>query len=111
MHQWRPDGFAYYVGKIGTSTVFNGSPFDGGDVVLPEKIYMDAQFDLSIEVISVSDSDGTIKIRIAPAATVQTLSVRKIAKEKLGIITGFSVKNQVLQNGSKSIRDSLVELL
>ncbi len=111
IHQWRPDGFAYYVGKIGTSTVFNGNPFGDGTVVPAEKIYIDAKFDLSIEVISVSDSDGTIEIRIAPAAAVQTLSVLKITKEKLGIMPEFSIKNQVLQNGRKSLRDSLVELL
>lgn len=105
IHQLRPDNFAYYAGSIATSV-----GFANGITLLPGKAYVDSQFDLSVEVLSIFDDD-TIKIRIAPAAAVQTLSVRTIARTKLGIGTGFSVRNQVLQNTAISLRGRLVELL
>jgi|GEM_PF-4764838 len=105
IHQLRPDNFAYYAGSIGTSV-----GFANGVTLLPGKAYVDSQFDLSVEVLSIFDDD-TIKIRIAPAAAVQTLSVRTITRTKLGINTGFSVRNQVLQNRAITLRDRLVELL
>ncbi|MGE5444412.1 MAG: hypothetical protein ACM3SR_07395 [Ignavibacteriales bacterium] len=101
----RPDGFAYYAGAIATSV-----GFAGGVTLLPGRAYVDSQFDLSVEVIPVFN-DGTIKIRIAPAAAVGTLSVRSIAKSKLRLTSGFSVGNQVLQNTTTSLRDRLVDLL
>lgn len=105
IHQMRPDGFAYYAGAIATSV-----GFAGGVTLLPGRAYVDSQFDLSVEVIPVFN-DGTIKIRIAPAAAVGTLSVRSIAKSKLRLTSGFSVGNQVLQNTTTSLRDRLVDLL
>ena len=59
-----------------------------------------------VEVLNVGTS-STLPLQVA----AQTLSVRTIARTKLGINAGFSVRNQVLQNRAISLRDRLVELL
>jgi hypothetical protein len=60
IHQLRADGYAYYAGKIPTSL-----GFVGGVTLLPGTSYVDPDFDLSVEVISVLN-DG-VRVRIASA--------------------------------------------
>ena len=106
IHQLRPDDYAYYAGSIATSIGRDAA----GNTLLPGRIYADPQFDLSVEVLSIH-SEGTVTLRIASAAAVQTLSVRMVASTKLDITGGFSIRTQVMQNRGTSLRDRLVELL
>jgi hypothetical protein len=105
VHQLRPDGYAYYAGHIPASV---GN--DDVHIRLPGKVYLDSHYDLSVELLSIY-AEGTVRIRIASAAAVRTLSVRAVAREKLGLTSGFSIRRQVLQNITTSLRDRLVELL
>jgi hypothetical protein len=61
IHQLRADGYSYYAGKIPTSL-----GFVGGVTLLPGTSYLDPNFDLSVEVMSVLN-DGSIKVRVASA--------------------------------------------
>jgi hypothetical protein len=105
IHQLRPDGFAYYAGSIATTTGVDGA----GNTLLPGRDYLDTQYNLSVRVLSNFPEDR-VQIRIAPAAAVQTLSVREVARLTLGLTAGFSVRNQVL-SGTSSLRERLVQLL
>lgn len=105
IHQFRPDGFAYYAGSIATETTIDGS----GNTQLPGRDYLDTQYNLSVRLLTNFPSDR-VQIQIGPAAAVQTLSVRQVARSTLGLAHGFSVKGQVL-SGSNSLRDRLIELL
>ncbi|MGB7791892.1 MAG: hypothetical protein WBL39_11835, partial [Terrimicrobiaceae bacterium] len=105
VRQYRPDGNSYYAGKIATSVGF------AGGVTLPaERLYLDSQFDLSIEVHRIL-ADGLVELTIAPVAAVQTLSVRTVARDKLGLNGGFSIRGSILRPGTNSLRRSLVEVL
>jgi hypothetical protein len=107
IHQLRPDGYAYYSGHIATS-----EGVDESGAVLPAgNVYLDSRFDLSIQVLSILDNGRVAHIRIAPAAAVGTLSVRTVARSKLGITGGLSVGGQIIRPSTTSLRDSLVELL
>src|SRR5919106_2416083 len=90
--QLRPDGFAYYAGSITAST--------------PGSSYVDAQYNLSVRCIS-NVFGNTVTIQAAPAAAVQTLSLRQTARATLGLTNGFSVKRQVL-SGVSSLRERLI---
>ena len=105
VRQYRPDGNSYYAGKIATSV-----GFAGGQTLLAERFYLDTQFDLSIEVHRIL-ADGQVDLTIAPAAAVQTLSVRTVARDKLGLNGGFSIRGSILRPGTTSLRRSLVEVL
>jgi hypothetical protein len=105
VRQYRPDGKSRYAGKIATSV---GS---AGGVTLPaERFYLDTQFDLSIEVHGILPS-GQVELTIASAAAVQRLSLRTVAREKLGLTEGFSVRDRIVRPGTNSLRRSLVEIL
>lgn len=113
VHQHRPDGIAYYAGSIGTSTRI-GTGASDDFTLLPGTSYIDPMFDLSVLLLSTIDNDGehgSVKIKIASAAAAGSLSVRAIARAKLDIANGISIKSKILQNGSTSVRESLVELL
>lgn len=105
IHQLRPDGFAYYAGSIATETRIDGS----GNTQLPGRDYLDTQYNLSVRLLTNFPSDR-VQVQIAPAAAVQTMSVRQVARSTLGLTSGFSVKDQVL-SGTHSLRDRLIELL
>jgi hypothetical protein len=105
VRQYRPDGYSYYAGKIATSV-----GFAGGVVLLAGRTYVDSQFDLSIEVHRVL-AEGQVDLTIAPAAAVQTLSLRTVARDKLGLNGGFSTRGSILRPGTTSLRWSLVEIL
>jgi hypothetical protein len=113
IHQLRPDGMAYYAGSIATSIhVGTGGPDDF--TLLPGTSYADPMYDLSVLVLRIMDNDGengAVTIRIASAAVVGPLSVRTVVRNKLGLSNGFSMKSQVLQNRTTSLRNRLVELL
>ncbi|MGX5527046.1 hypothetical protein [Bacillus toyonensis] len=104
VRQYR-SGKSYYAGKIATSV-----GFAEGVTLLAEKLYLDTQFDLSIEIHRVL-ADGQVELTIAPAAAVQTLSVRTVARDKLGLHGNFSIRGRILQPGTNSLRRSLVEIL
>lgn len=107
IHQLRPDGIAYYAGSIATETMVDGS----GTALLPGRDYLDNQYNLSVRLLGIFAADrGQIQIQIAPAAAVQTLSVRIIARSTLRLVNGFSVRHQVL-TGTRSLRDRLIDLL
>jgi hypothetical protein len=105
VRQYRSDGRSYYAGKIATSV-----GFAGGVPQLAESLYIDTQFDLSIEVHRVL-AEGQVDLTIAPAASVQTLSVRTVARDKLGLNGGFSIGGSILRPGTNSLRRSLLEIL
>lgn len=105
VRQYRSDGRSYYAGKIATSV-----GFVEGVALLAEKLYFDPQFDLSIEVHGIL-TDGQVDLTIAPAAAVQTLSVRTVARDKLGLNGGFSIRGSILRPEMNSLRQSLVEIL
>jgi hypothetical protein len=73
--------------------------------------YVDAQFDLSVELLSLVDDGAAVLIRIAPAAAGRDLSVRTIANSTLRLSGAFSIKTQVLSPGESSVRDKLIFLL
>lgn len=110
VRQYRSDGYSYYAGKIATSVAYVGNPFAGGAVLPAERFYLDTQFDLSVEVHRVL-AEGQAELMIAPAAAVQTLSVRTVARDKLGLTGGFSIRRSILRAGMNSLRGSLVEIL
>jgi hypothetical protein len=105
VRQYRADGNSYYAGKIATSV-----GFAGGVTLLAERFYLDTQFDLSIEVHRIL-ADGQVDLTVAPAAAVQTLSVRTVARDKLGLNGGFSIRGSILRPATTSLRQSLVEIL
>lgn len=105
IHQLRADGIAYFAGSIAITVGVDGA----GSTLLPDKSYLDSQYNLSVVVQGIY-SDGTVQIQVAPAAAVQTLSVRKVARAKLGLTGGFSVRQQVAQ-GQPSLRNKLIQLL
>ncbi|KON88939.1 hypothetical protein AF332_20525 [Sporosarcina globispora] len=105
IRQYRPDGKSYYAGRIATSVAHVG-----GVVLLPEGGYLDKQFDLSVDTTRVL-ADGRVELTIAPAAALQTLSVRTVARNKLGLNSGFSIRGSIMRPGTNSLRWSLVEIL
>ena len=112
IHQLRPDGIWYYAGIIRPLKAgANGDATHPLPLVSAGKWYVDQQYDLSVEIMAVSEDGGSTTIRIAPAAAARTLSVRSIASSKLGLTGGFSIGNQVLVQDEVSVRNSLVELL
>lgn len=104
IHQLRPDGYAYYAGRIPTSV-----GFENGVTLLPGKAYIDPVYDLSIQVVNVHD--GSIDILIALAAAAQPLSVRDIARRKLGRVNRISIRNDVALQANSSLRGRLIEIL
>ena len=110
IHQRRADKMAYFAGYI--RTLATGSTGIGG---VPSQFagrwYVDTQFDLSVELLSLVDDGAGVLIRIAPAAAGRNLSVRAIAGSTLGLSGAFSIKAQVLSPGESSLRDKLIFLL
>jgi hypothetical protein len=112
IHQLRPDGISYYAGMIRPLKAgANGDATHPLPLVSAGKWYVDQQYDLSIEMMGVSEDRHSVTIRIAPAAAAGTLSVRSIASSRLGLTAGFSIGKQLLVQREVSVRNSLVELL
>lgn len=105
IRQHKPDGYSYYAGRIAKSVGYLG-----GGVQFPERFYLDKQFDLSVDTHRIL-ADGRVELTIAPAAAVKDLSVRTIAREKLGLKEGFSLRGSILRPRTNSVRQSLVEIL
>jgi hypothetical protein len=107
IHQLRPDGYAYYAGSIPASV-----GFAGGVTLLPGKSWSDGQFDLSVRIAAVWDqADRAVDITVGPAAAVQPLCVRSIARSALNVTGPVSVRTQVMQPSEPCLRASLIELV
>jgi len=110
VHQLRADKYSYFAGYI--RTVTTGMTGSEATPAQPAgRWYVDAQFDLSVELLSLVDDGAAVLIRIAPAAAGRDLSVRTIANSTLGLSGAFSVKTQVLSPSESSVRDKLNFLL
>ena len=110
VHQLRADKYCYFAGYI--RTVTTGMTGIGTmPAQLAGRWYVDAQFDLSVEFLSLVDDGAAVLIRIAPAAAGRDLSVRTIANSTLRLSGAFSIKTQVLSPGESSVRDKLIFLL
>ncbi len=110
VHQLRADKYSYFAGYI--RTVTTGMTGIGAmPAQLAGRWYVDAQFDLSVEFLSLVDDGAAVLIRIAPAAAGRDLSVRTIANSTLRLSGAFSIKTQVLSPGESSVRDKLIFLL
>jgi len=109
-HQFRADKYSYFAGYI--RTVTTGMTGSEATPVQPAgRWYVDAQFDLSVELLSLVDDGAAVSIRIAPAAAGRDLSVRTIVNSTLGLAGAFSIKTQVLSPSESSVRDRLIFLL
>jgi hypothetical protein len=64
VHQYRPDGYAYYAGNIPTSTAVTS---DGTTLVTGSK-YLDSQADLLIQLLSIQDGDSTVAVQLTSGA-------------------------------------------
>ncbi len=106
IHQRRPDGFAYYAGTIPASV---GTA--NGVTLLPGRAWTDPTFDLSVRLEEIWDAGETVAITVGPRAAALPLSVRAIAREKLHLAGSLSIRQQVLQPGTASLRASLLALL
>lgn len=112
IHQVRADGIPYYAGLIRPlNSGASGAARTHAPAVSVGKWYVDRQYDLSVEVMAVSEDRGTVTIRIAPAGAAGTLSVRDIAASKLQLTGAFSMRTQVLTPEEKSVRGRMVNLL
>jgi hypothetical protein len=107
IHQLGADNYSYFAGYIRTVA----TDITGKEATPVGRWYVDGQFDLSVEFLSLVDDGAAILIRIAPAAAGRDLSVRGMAASKLQLTEGFSMKNQVLTPGEESVRGRLVSLL
>lgn len=108
VHQVRADGVPYYAGLI---RPFLGAPnAPRGPAISTGKWHADPGFDLSIEVLGAAADRSTITLRIAPRAAARVLSVRGIARARLNLAQGFSLRGQVMA-GQGAVRGRLIELL
>jgi hypothetical protein len=112
LQQLRPDGLSYYAGLIRPlEPQSGGDPKHPGPAISAGKWYVDSQYDLSVELLSMSQDRRSVTIRVAPAAAAGTLSVRAIAASKLKLTGAFSIGNQVLTHRGESLRGRLIDLL
>lgn len=106
IHQRRSDGYAYYAGNVPASV-----GFANGVTLLPGRSWRDPQFDLSVRLSAVFDQGDAVEISVGPAAAVQPLSVRTIARDKLNLTDRLSIRSQILQPATNSLHTSLMALL
>jgi hypothetical protein len=112
LHQLRPDGLSYYAGLIRPLQPGTGGVGEHpGPAISAGKWYVDSQYDLSVELLAVSEGRSAVTLRIAPAAAARTLSVRAIAASKLQLRGAFSIGNQVLSQRGEPLRERLINLL
>jgi hypothetical protein len=99
IHQFRPDGYAYYAGNIPVST---GSR--NGATLQPQHRWTDPTFDLSVLVGQLPDAnDDSVEIMVGPRVLAQPMSVRAIAREKFSLIGRIAVRHQVPPVGEQSL--------